>query len=118
MAKGILGTILSLPASGDLSALQFHAMTVNASGQAAQTGAAARNTGFLQNKPDAAGKAASVQLDGRSKAVAGAAVTAGAFLEVNASGRVVTLAAGVAVGQALESASADGDLISIVILQG
>lgn len=45
---------------------------------------------------------------------AGAAVTAGAEVESDASGRAVTLAAGASNGFALDTATASGDVIRIV----
>lgn len=42
---------------------------------------------------------------------AGAAISAGAALETDSSGRVVTKSAGVTVGRAIDAASAAGDII-------
>lgn len=46
-------------------------------------------------------------------AIAGAAVAAGALIELGAGGEVITLSTGSAVGQALEAAAAQGDRIAI-----
>lgn len=107
MSKEILGDILSLPAAADLSGSQYLAIAVNSSGQAAVAGAGVQAAGVLVNKPDAAGKAASVQYSGRTKFIAGTGgVSAGDVLEVEAGGDLITLSAGVAVGIALEDVSA------------
>lgn len=116
MAKEITGFILSLPASGDLSSSQYLSMVVNSSGEAAAAGVGAKIAGILQNKPDAAGKAASVQVDQISKYIAGTGgVTAGDELEAEAGGKLVTLSTGASVGIALETTAADG--IGTVLLK-
>ena len=53
----------------------------------------------------ASGDTGSVQRDGILFVTAGAAITAGAQVEVGTGGKAVTLAAGVAVGTALETGS-------------
>lgn len=46
---------------------------------------------------------------------AGAAITAGAEVQAGTNGKVITKAAGVAVGRAIDTATADGDIIRIKI---
>lgn len=107
---------VSLPAAADLSAAQFKLLTVNSSGNAALAGATSLVVGVLQNKPDAAGKAATVAYAGVSKVVAGGSITAGARVTADANGAAVAAAsAGDAVlGVALATASS-GDLIPVLI---
>ena len=114
MASSNLGYIFSRAAAADLSAKQFYAMTVDSSSEIAVAGAAANIAGILQNKP-VAGVAASVQTDRISKAVAGALVAAGAFLEIDSSGRFITLASGISVAQALSGAAAADDLFTVLL---
>ena len=109
MATENVGFILSLAASADLSTKQYLAIDVDSSGEAAVAGAAGAIAGILLNKPDAAGKAASVQTDRICKFYAGTAgVSAGDALEVEAGGKLITLAAGESVGVCLMDTAADG----------
>lgn len=105
---------LSLEAGADLSSNQYYAIDLNSSGQAVLAGAGAKIVGVVQNAP-VSGEAATVMVLGRSKGIAGAAVTAGAELEIDASGRFITLSTGTSVGFALESATQAGDIISVVL---
>jgi hypothetical protein len=55
---------------------------------------------------------------GTSLAVAGAAIAAGALVEVGSTpSQVVTRSAGVSIGRALNAASAAGDFVEVLILQ-
>ena len=77
--------------------------------------AAARCLGFA--KFDAPiGARVAVAVTGSTLAEAGAAIAIGALLEVDALGRVITRAAGVPVGSALQAAAAAGDRIEIVLI--
>lgn len=108
---------VGVEASADLSASQFHAVKMSATGvELAGVGDAI--SGVLQNKPGALGQAAEVTADGESKAVAGAAVVRGVDLEVDASGRLITAAnsGSYIVGEALEAAGADGDIMAVSLL--
>ncbi len=108
-----------LVAAADLSTKQYYAVKVDSNGKIALCSSAGEFvTGILQNKPVAA-EAAQVQHSGTTKAVAGAAITAGARVMTNASGKVITLAtsASIACGVALESAGADGDIIEIALIR-
>src|SRR4051812_24809023 len=80
---------ISVPASADLSALQYRAMTINSSGQIAATGAGVRSDGILQDKPGAAGRPGCLAISGVSKAVAGAAITNGALLMATTNGKLI-----------------------------
>lgn len=73
--------------------------------------------GILQNDPKS-GQAANVAIAGVSKAVAGAAITAGAGLMSDTSGRVITwTTAGTnpVLGQAIETATGAGQVIAILV---
>ena len=108
---------ITLPAAADLSAQQYRCITVNASGQAAVANATALVVGILNNDPGAAGQPATVGYAGVSKAIAGAAIAAGARVTADANGAVIAAAtAGDAViGVALAAAGAAGDIIPILI---
>lgn len=103
-------------AGADLSAKQFYAVKLSAA-RAVNLMAASTDDcyGILQNKPTS-GQAADVGIFGVSKAIAGAAISAGAKLMANSSGKVITFVGGSAntlVGWAIEAASADTQIITI-----
>lgn len=111
-------TIITLPAAGDLSSSQYLCVDVNSSGQAAVVGTAgAKGIGVLQNDPAAAGRDASVAIAGKTKVVAGAAVTAGAKVQADAAGKAITAASGDHVfGIAVTSAGAANELFEVVLI--
>ena len=76
--------------------------------------AAAKGFGVLRGDT-VSGAVGPVDVLGTAICAAGAAVADDANLELDASGRVVTLAAGVKVGKALMAASAIGDRIEILL---
>ncbi len=88
-----------------------------ADGEIATAASAADHAIGVSEKLDAAaGQVADVILDGSAEVVAGGAVAAGASVTADAQGRAVAAAAGqVAVGFALASASAAGDIIDVKI---
>lgn len=121
---------ISIPAGADLSAIQFQGVKLNSTGQAIVVASAQEVfIGFLQNKPDAAGKAALVAVAGRAKVKAGAAVTIGDVLEADSTGRVIKATAltlneaspntlnnwPAACGIAMSAAGAAGDIIDALI---
>jgi len=61
-----------------------------------------------------AGEQASVATHGEMLVEAGAAVAAGAAVQSDATGRAITLAAGVAAGRARDAATAAGELIRVL----
>lgn len=93
----------------------------SAAGSIIIAGANARIIGVLQNNPKA-GEAANVgAVRGASyKVLAGAAITMGDDLITDSSGRFITAtgAAQKVVGRAMEAASAAGNLIEAVLLDG
>jgi hypothetical protein len=66
----------------------------------------------------AIGERVAVAALGTARAEAGAAIAAGAALEYDASGRVITRSAGVTIGRMLpgQTAGAAGDLVEILLL--
>lgn len=114
MAKEVVGFRPGLfTASADLTTKQFHAVKVSGEFTLTFSGAGEKSYGILQNDPDDT-EAANAERDGVSKAVAGAAYAAGANLMANAAGRLITATSGNhVVAQALEAATADGDICTV-----
>lgn len=117
-----LGKVISVLSTADLSAAasQYLGVDLDANGKLVLPAAGARAIGVVLNSP-AAGQSGSVQIDGIAQAVAGAAVAAGALLEVNAAGQMVTAAPGAGhylFGRALEAAGAINVRFSILIKAG
>ena len=127
-------TTISLKAAADLSTKQFYAVQVSAADTVNVASAAGQKViGFLQDKPSAAGRTALVAVYGVSKAVAGAAVAAGALVKTLANGKVddasvvatadasgssataATTGAHV-IGVALDAATAEDEIIRVLIL--
>jgi hypothetical protein len=103
-------------AAADLSTKQFYCVKITAqrSVNLANSGGEAIY-GVLQNKPTA-GQAADVGFLGISKAAAGAAITAGAYLMTDTTGRLIAATTtGHRVAQALEAATAAGQLITVAL---
>jgi hypothetical protein len=102
-------------AAADLSTKQFFGVKFTATGVALCSVAGEQCDGFLQNKP-AAGAVCNVAVDGKSKAVAGGAIAKGARVTVTAAGKLAVAASGnYVLGIALEAATADGDIIGVLI---
>ena len=114
MAYEIPGFSFTLPAAADFSTVQFRAVNVDAAGKAALAGAAGRVLGVMQNKPKT-NEGTTIVCNGVSKFETGAAVAAGATVEVDASGRAITRAAGIPVGIALEASSGAGIVIAVFL---
>ena len=110
-------------AGEDLSAAQFHFVTLEADGQVDLADADAENCiGVLLNNPDAAGKAATVVVTGRVLVEAGGAITAGDAVATNNAGEAIELTASasataVTMGYAVEDA-VDGQIFTIELIQG
>lgn len=83
-------TIVPYAAAGDLSALQYHCVKDNGSGAAA---AIAANTdvpiGILQNEPNAAGKSATIAVEGVAKGILGGTVAKGDHVGPDAAGKLI-----------------------------
>lgn len=80
--------------------------------------AAAAGNGCIAQTTQAIGDRVTVTVLGTAIAEAGAAIAAGALLEFDASGRVVTKSAGVTIGRLAPgyTASAAGDLVEIIAI--
>jgi hypothetical protein len=103
----------SFEAGADLSALQYHFVKLNSSGQVIAVAAITDTTiGILQNKPKS-GEAATVWMAGISKLRASAGIAAGALVGPSANGRGVG-ASGKPLGQALDTTTAEGQVNSVV----
>ena len=106
---------LTFEAAGDLSANQFYLVVVDGNGQVAVAGDGADAIGVLYDKPSAQGNAAQVRIGEVVQVAAGAAVSIGANVASDATGRAVTATTGEQiVGKALTAASAAGQLISVL----
>lgn len=106
---------LSLTANADLSAKQYHAVKIDASGKMVAAGAGENAIGILQEKTPNT-QVGAVMVLGVSKAFYGGAVTAGANLTPDAAGKLVTAGGGDAVTAiALESGGA-GELHSVELV--
>lgn len=132
MSKQGYGTDITLVAAADLSTKQFFAVKVDSAGKAALAAAGEFAIGILQNNPTS-GVAATVRVSGKSKGIAGAAITAGAPIACDANGKIVTATlartktddAGVAadaligsnvLGIAMTDAGAANDVVEILVL--
>lgn len=118
MATQDLGKTESLPAYGDLSAAQFHFVSIRGDGRIQRCGAGAAPDGVLQNKPAATDRAGCVMKGpGRTKVVAGAATTLGAYGASDANGHAVDAVTGDHIaGKFMEAATAAGDVVSFNFL--
>lgn len=106
--------IVSLVAGADLSAKQFHFVSVSADGQLDPTGNAGAADGVLLNAPNAAGQVAEVAIGGIVKVECGAVVTRGGPVGCDADGAAVNAATGdIILGTALETGAA-GRVIEII----
>lgn len=112
------GFSFTLVAAADLSASQFRACNVDATGKAALPAAGGRIVGIIQNKPKIA-ESTTIMLMGISIVEAGAAIVAGADLQTEATGRMITAVATNQIAAiALEAASAAGVFIAVLLKQG
>jgi|GEM_PF-2503837 len=106
------GTIdFTVEAGADLSAYQYR--IIDLAGTLAESSDVA--IGSLRNKPSASGVGAQVDVFGKMKGIAGAAVAAQAGLKVASGGFLIAVASGdnaVPVGKNLNAAVASGDIFS------
>lgn len=80
--------------------------------------AAAAGNGYIAQTTQAIGERCTLTVLGTAIAEAGAAIAAGALVEFDSSGRVVTKSAGVAIGRLAPgyTAGAAGDLVEIIVI--
>lgn len=110
---------ITLKASGDLSAKQYHFVELTASDTVGACNAVTDRTfGILQNKPTAAGQPAVVAIAGVSKLVAGGELaTAGAYVAPKADGRAqAAVATQYARAQLITTAAADGNVCEALLV--
>lgn len=120
MASNESTKCISKKAAGDLSTKQYLFMKLSAA-QTVDTCAATtdKSLGVLQDKPSAAGKDASIAVDGTTKVVASGVIAFGAYVAPTAAGKAQTaVSTQYPRGQALEAATADGDIIEILLIAG
>ena len=113
-------TIGTLLAGEDLTGEQFHIVYIDAAnGVKHATGSTVRGIGVLRNSPDS-GEPCDIARHGIAKVKASAAITAGALLTSDADGKAAatTTAAHYLVGQAIEAASAENQIIPVLLFPG
>ena len=105
-------------AGEDLSAAQFHFVTLESDGNVDLADSAGENcVGVLLNNP-AAAAAATVAMTGKVMVEAGDTIAAGASVATNAAGEAVTAGStNIIMGYALEAAI-DGQVMAIELIQG
>jgi hypothetical protein len=108
---------VTFEAAADLSTKQFHFVKLSAANTVDVCTATTDNPiGILQNKPSAAGRPAVVRLFGMSKVVASGIISAGALIATEADAEAgIPATNDPVVGKALEAATAQGDLIKVLI---
>ena len=119
--------LVSFPAAADLSGKQYHIVDMESDGEVTFTTAATDvPVGVLQNKPAAAGRAASVAIGGITKVEVGSTSTGGGFaigtrLVSDGAGRVVefvkTNKTYYVLGRALEAATTSTAGYSVISMQ-
>ena len=120
MAYELPGQVATFTAAADLSAKQYYFVKITADNTVNVCAAVTDiPIGVLQNAP-ASGEAASVMLYGISKVSANEAIAVGNNIGTGDDGQADVVAAGTdttvrLVGQALEAASAAGEIISCAI---
>lgn len=111
-------SVVSVPASADMSANQFLFGTIGATG-VALTGAGLAADGVICDKGGSAlGRpvAFATKPGEIARVMAGAAITSGDLLDVDTAGKAVTHNAGKIVGRALAAAGAAGDIIPALLI--
>ena len=101
--------VLSVPASGALATGRF----VTIAG--AYPAAAAAAFGVTRTSAGAANDLTPVDVVGTALVESGAAVTAGGLVETDATGRAINRSTGVVLGKALNSATAAGQYVEVLL---
>jgi len=120
MAFQTPGDLHSIDAAGDLSGAQFRFLAVDGNGRAVLAGAGVAVIGVAQdNNASAIDRAVAYMSDGLSKVVSGDAVTIGAEVTSDATGRAVDAASGDRVaGIARLGSAGAGEIITVELLRG
>jgi len=109
----------SFVSDADLSSYQYYAVYMNSTEEIIlASDANTRMLGVLQDAPAAAGRTCEVALEGITKAIGGAAIDAGAAVEVGTGGKFVTLTTGPIAGIAVTACGADEEQFSLDIIIG
>ncbi len=106
-------------AAADLSGKQYHFLRYSAADTVNQSSLSSAEdfAGVLQNKPNAANRAATVIVGGETKITAGGALTVNDLVTTNGSGRAAAAASGdMVMGRVLETAGADGDRVRMLLM--
>lgn len=112
----IPGFTRSYLAAGDLTTSKFKFVKMSGATIVAVAAATDAGVGVLQNKVSAAGEAGTVMISGVTRVYSGAAITAGAKVYLDSTGRVTTVAqAGQLVGIAEQAATAADQLIAVLL---
>lgn len=107
---------LSIPVSADMTNKQFYIVKGSTTSVTLCT-AGVQPIGVCVDTPAASGRPGNIAISGVCKVVAGAAITAGAYVASDSSGKAVTAAsADFALGIARSAAAADGDVISVLLM--
>lgn len=116
MATNEVLKTITKEAGADLSAKQFRFVDIAADNQVDAVSAAGGDAiGVLLNKPDAAGKAATIAVAGVAKVVAGATVDEGEYIQSDAAGEaIVALTGNFVLGRCMKAA-ADGELTEVLL---
>lgn len=117
------GLDISLEADGDVSSHQYKFAKISADGQAALGGANDTDIiGIFQDvsSADAAGKACTVRVSGTSKLKVNEAINEGSYITSTSTGlgENVDAANEPAFAKALEAATAQNDVITVLIIPG
>jgi len=109
---------ITLKANADLSTKQHLFVELTAAQTVDVTNAITdKAVGVLNNKPDAAGKAAEVDILGTTKVVCSAALAAGTLVGPTAAGKAqAAVSTQYARGMLLEASTADGDIVEMLLL--
>lgn len=100
---------LSLAATAAITAERF----ITAAGAHPSSGGNATGVSVTSA---AIGEVFAADATGTSIVTAGAPITKGAYVQVGTAGKAITQTTGIAVGQALQAAAADGDRIEILLI--
>lgn len=122
MSTDSYGVFNSFKAAADYTTKQFYCMYISAANTITISGAAGNVCGILYNKPDINEYGQVLTLSGVfAKVIAGAAISAGAWLESDSSGRAVTLTINgdgttetYTIGRAVTAATAAGEYITVL----
>lgn len=107
---------ITLAAGADLSTKQFLFVDMASDGQIDPVASAGgRGIGVLQDKPDAAGKAACVAVAGVSMVVAGGNVTVGHNVQSDNAGKAITAASGDYILGIALATGVSGDVIPVLL---